>query len=482
MGGLVSQYDVVVVGAGPNGLAAGIEMARNGCSVLVVEGAEEPGGGARSASLTIPGYVHDLFSAVHPMAIASPFFQSLGLPAHGLEWIHSPAAVAHPLVDAPAARLWGTVDQTAGDLGSDGDVYRRTFSALAARWPDLVDQVLAPIVRPPRRPLLAARFGAVALRSAQALAGRFRGARARALIAGNAGHSVLPLKQVGSGGVAVVLALAGHTKGWPIPRGGAGSLTRALVSCLRSHGGELRTNHPVRDLAELPPSRVVMLNVGPHQAARMARKQLPERYRKRLLDFRYGPGTFKVDWALDGPIPWSDPGCSRAATVHVGGALEDVAESEEAVWHGRVSDRPFVILAQPSLFDSTRAPEGKHTAWAYCHVPPGWPQDMTGAIERQVERFAPGFRDLILARHTMGPAALESANPNLVGGDVGGGAMNLAQMMFRPVPGLRPYTTPNPAIYLCSASTPPGGGVHGMCGYHAARVALRVARPGSARP
>ncbi len=478
----MTEYDAVIVGAGPNGLAAAIELSRNGCEVLVVEGAAEPGGGARSGALTLPDFVHDLFSAVHPMALASPFFQSLDLASHGLTWIQPPAAVVHPLDDRPAVALVGSVDETAERLGTDGGAYRRMLGSLAQAWPSLAPQVLAPVLRIPRHPLLAARFGSLALRSARALAGRFEGVEARALLAGHAGHSIAPLESAGSGGVAVVLSLAGHVGGWPIPRGGAGSIGRALVSCLRSHGGEVVTSRPIASLDELPPARAYLLDVGPHQAVRLAEGRIPPGYGARLGRFRYGPGAFKLDWALDGPIPWTDPACATSATVHVGGTFEEVAASEAAVWDSRVVDRPLVILAQPSLFDASRAPEGKHTAWGYCHVPPGWEGDMTDAIESQIERFAPGFRDRILARHAMGPARLEAANPNLVGGDIGGGAMNLGQVVFRPIPAVDPYAMPGGEIFLCSSSTPPGGGVHGMCGYHAARSALRVAQLGRARP
>lgn len=476
------DHDAVVVGAGPNGLAAAIELARSGCRVLVVEGEAVPGGGARSAALTEPGFVHDSCSAVHPLALASPFFRSLDLGAHGLTWIHPPAAVAHPLPGEPAVLLEGTVEETATTLGVDAEAYRRMFASLARAWEDVVQLALGPVLRIPARPLLAARFGRLALRSASGLAARFRRGRTRALLAGSAGHSVLPLDRAGSGGVAVVLGLAGHGGGWPIPEGGAGSITAALVACLRSVGGELETDRPVRSLADLPASRVVLLDVGPHQAAIIAGERLPAAYRNRLLRYRYGPGVFKLDWALHGPIPWTDPACARAATVHVGGSFEEIAASESAVWQGRISPTPFLILTQPSLFDATRAPPGKHTAWAYCHVPNGFSGDLTQVVEAQVERFAPGFRDQILARHAMGPADLQAMNPNLVGGDVAGGAMDLRQLLFRPTVGLRPYAMPVRGLYLCSASTPPGGGVHGMCGYHAARAALRVACPPNRQP
>ena len=469
----MGDYDAVVVGSGPNGLAAAIELSRAGWSVLVRERASVAGGGARSEALTEPGFLHDTFSAVHPMAVASPFFQSLGLDRHGLRWIHPAAAVAHPLDGGGAALLEGSVRQTAGTLGRDGPAYERLLRPFEERWEELLPQILGPMVRFPVDPLLMARFGARALRSARALVGRFQDGPAASLLAGNAGHAVLPLDQVGSGGVGLTLTLAGHTAGWPVPEGGAGRIAQALVGCLEELGGRVETDAPVRSLDELPDSRAVILDLTPRQVLELAGDRLPTRYRDRLRRFRYGPGAFKVDWALDGPVPWAAPECSRSATVHIGGSFDQIAAAEASVFRGDAPDRPFVILAQPSLFDAERAPEGKHTAWAYCHVPVGFDGDMTRRIEDQVERFAPGFRDCILVRHVLAPAALEARNPNLVGGDVAGGAMDLRQLLFRPVPSLDPYRLPVKGLYQCSASTPPGGGVHGMCGYHAARSVLR---------
>jgi phytoene dehydrogenase-like protein len=468
-------WDAVVVGAGPNGLAAAIELARSGLSVLVREGAPEVGGAARTAELTLPGFLHDVGSAVHPLGVASPFLSSLPLADHGLEWLHPEIPLAHALDGGRAVSLHRSLEDTAAELGQDAAAYRRLMDPLVRLWPDLVSHVLDTPLRPPRNPVLMARFGHRALRSAAALASsRFRGAEARALLAGNAAHSTLPLDRPPSAAIGLVLMAAGHAVGWPSPRGGAGALARAMASHLRSLGGTVETGRPVSDLRELPPSRAVLLALTPRQVVAVAGGVLPARYARRLARWRYAPGAFKVDWALDGPIPWEAEACRRAGTVHLGGTFEEVAASEAAAWAGGAAPSPpFVLLAQPTLFDPTRAPPGKHVAWAYCHVPNGSSADMTGRIEAQVERFAPGFRKLVRARRVHTPADLEAWNPNLVGGDVNGGAPTLAQIFARPTLSLAPWATPVPSLYLCSASTPPGGGVHGMCGYHAARTALR---------
>jgi phytoene dehydrogenase-like protein len=468
----MTSYDAVVVGSGPNGLAAAIELARAGFRVEVREGQDTPGGGLRSEALTTDGFVHDTFSAVHPMAALSPFFRSLDLAPHGLRWIHPPAAVAHPLDGGRAVLLEGSVADTAATLGIDGAAYHRLLGPLAEHVHGLAPLILAPQVRIPRRPVLQGRFGALALRSAVGLAARFRTPEAAALFAGNAAHSGLPLDRLGSGGVGLVLTIAGHTVGWPIPAGGAGRVAGALVSALRSVGGQLATRAPVSSLDEVAGARAVLLDLTPRQVVTVGRDRLPAAYRRRLTRFRYGPAVFKVDWALDGPIPWSASGCARSATVHLGGELDEIVASERAVSEGRVAERPFLILTQPSLFDPSRAPPGKHTAWAYCHVPMGFDSDLTDRIEAQVERFAPGFTDRILARRVLSPSDLEARNPNLVGGDIGGGALDLRQLFFRPVAALDPYRTPVRGLFLCSSSTPPGGGVHGMCGVHAARSAM----------
>lgn len=466
------RVDVVVVGAGPNGMAAAIEMAAAGRRVLVLEEQEVAGGGLRTAEATLPGFHHDLFSAVHPLAAGSPFFRRLPLAAHGLEWIEPPAALAHPLDDGRVPLLERSLDATAGTLGADGDAYRALVAPFSARWDALVPDVLAPLGIP-RHPLLMARFGLQAFRSAEGLArGVFREDPARALLAGISGHAAVPLDRAATAAFALVLLAACHAVGWPIPRGGSGSLARALLAHLESLGGEVRTGRPVRSLADLPPARAVFFDLTPRQLLRVLGDRLSGRYRRALERFRYGQGVFKVDWALSEPIPWRAAECRRAGTLHLGGTLDDVARAERDSWEGGVPERPLLIAAQPSLFDPTRAPQGRHTAWAYCHVPNGCEVDMTETIEGQIERYAPGFGDVVMARSAMGPAGLEARNANLVGGDINGGAALLGQLFFRPTFRLRPYRIPLPGMYLCSASTPPGGGVHGMCGYHAARLAL----------
>lgn len=464
------RYDAIVVGSGPNGLAAAITLARAGRSVLVVEGQEEAGGGARSANLTLPGFTHDLFSAVHPMALESLFFQSLPLEEHGLDWIYSPAVVAHPLDYGGAVILRRSVDETAAGLGRDGEAYRRRIGTLLSDWPYFKSEFLRPI-RFPRHPLRLAKFGLPALLPARSLARlAFRDEPARALFAGIAAHSTLSLRALGSSAFGLALLLAGHNVGWPFPRGGAGAISQALVSYFRSLGGEIMTGTPVETLGQLPASRAVLFDTPPATLARVAGDALPPSFSARLVKFRRAPGVFKLDWALRGPIPWTNPEVSRAATVHVGGTLDDVVASERWPGCGEVNERPFVLLVQPSLFDPTRAPEGNHTAWAYCHVPNGSTLDMTARIEAQVERFAPGFRKLILARHVLAPAELERRNANLAGGDISGGAVDLAQLFLRPT--ARLYATPRRELFICSASTPPGSGVHGLCGYYAANEAL----------
>jgi phytoene dehydrogenase-like protein len=468
-----TQYDAVVVGSGPNGLAAAVALAQRGRSVLVVEAADTVGGGTRSAALTLPGFVHDVCAAVHPMAVASPFFKTLPLAEHGLEWVHPEFPLAHPLDDGTAAVLQRSVDATADALGPDAHAYRRLMGPLVTAADGLFDDLLGPF-RLPRRPLAALRFGLRAIRSAKGLADSwFRTDRARALVAGLAAHAVLPLEQSPGAAITLMLGIAGHAVGWPVPRGGSQKIADSLASYFRSLGGEIVTGRRVGSVDELPRNRAVLLDVTPRQVLALAGHRLPGRYRRALGRYRYGPGVFKIDWALAGPIPWRAEACRRAGTGHVGGTLEEVAAAERAPWRGEHPERPFVLLAQPSLFDASRAPAGKHTAWAYCHVPNGSTVDMTERIEAQVERFAPGFRDLILARHTTDTAAMERHNPNYVGGDITGGVADWRQLFTRPVARLNPYTTPAAGLFICSASTPPGGGVHGMCGYFAARAALR---------
>ncbi|HET8557850.1 MAG TPA: NAD(P)/FAD-dependent oxidoreductase [Gaiellaceae bacterium] len=465
--------DAVVVGAGPNGLAAAIEMARAGLSVRVLEAAGAVGGGARSAELTLPGFVHDVCSAIHPLGIASPFFRSLPLADHGLEWVEPPTALAHPFDDGRAALLAPSPDAAMPTLGADDERWRRLFVPLVRDPESLLDETLAPL-HVPAHPLTLARFGLRALLPATTVARRsFRDAKARGLFAGLAAHSMLPLERPPSAAFGLMLGLLGHAVGWPFPRGGSQALSDALASYLRSLGGEIETGQRVESLAELGETRLVLLDVTPRGLLELAGDRLPDRYRRRLERYRYGPGVFKLDWALAGPIPWRADECSRAATVHLGATLEEIAASEAAPAQNRIAERPYVLLAQQSLFDPSRAPGGRHTAWAYCHVPNGSSVDMTERIESQVERFAPGFRERILARSALGPADLERSNPNYVGGDINGGLADLRQLLTRPVARWSPYSTPLPGVFLCSASTPPGGGVHGMCGFHAARAALR---------
>jgi phytoene dehydrogenase-like protein len=469
------HYDAVIVGSGPNGLAAAIALAREGFAVAVLEAKDTIGGGARTEELTLPGYLHDVCSAIHPMGMVSPFMRDLPLAEHGLEWAYSPAAIAHPLDDGTAATLELSLDATAARLGDDEAAYRALMAPFAAQAGPLFDEILRPILAlpMPKQPTLLARFGMLGLRSAVHVAKRFRTTRARALFGGASAHSFLPLEKLGSSSFGMALMLAGHATGWPAAKGGSVAIVNAMASYLKSLGGVIETSLRVRSLRDLPPATVAIFDVTPIQLAYIAADQLPSRYLNRLGRFRYGPGVFKVDWALDGPIPWTAAECARSATVHVGGTIEEIALHERAVFHGRMTEKPFVLVAQQSMFDSTRAPEGKHTGWAYCHVPHGSTEDATEAIERQIERFAPGFRDRILARHTFNPAQYEEHNANYVGGDIAGGANTMSQFLTRPFAKLDPYSTPNPRIFLCSSSTPPGGGVHGMCGYWAARSVLK---------
>jgi phytoene dehydrogenase-like protein len=468
------ERDAVVVGSGPNGLAAAIELARAGLSVLVVEGADTAGGGCRSAALTLPGFTHDVCSTVYPMAAASPFLRALPLDRFGLEWAHPPAPFAHPLDGGAAAVFHRSVDETAAGLGPDADAYRRLMGPLVRAADGLFADLLGPPFTVPRHPLAALRFGLPGLRSGRGFAeAYFQTPEARALWAGVAAHAVIPLESRPGGAIALMMALAGHAHGWPVARGGAQALTDALVGYLRSLGGEVESGRWVRSLADLPPAKAVLFDTSPRQLVAAAGDQLPARYVRRLAKYRHGPGVFKVDWALSGPVPWAAPAVRGAGTVHVGGTLDEISAAERAPFDGRHTDKPFVLFVQPTAADPSRAPAGKHVGWGYCHVPNGGTEDMLDRIEAQVERFAPGFRDLILARHVTTAAAMERYNPNYVGGDISGGVTDLWQLFTRPVAALDPYRTPNPKLYLCSSSTPPGGGVHGMGGWAAARSVLR---------
>ena len=471
-----SEYDAVVVGSGPNGLTAAAVLAREGRRVLLVEGKDTIGGGVRSAELTLPGFVHDICSAIHPLALTSPIFQELPLEQHGVEWVQPPAALAHPLDRGRAVIMERSVDDTVTQFPADAASYRKMVRPLIKSWKHLSAQVLGPPLRPPRHPIITTRFGLRGLRSATGFCKSwFETEEAKAAFAGMAAHSILPLEHLLTATFGQLMCASCHTVGWPFVRGGSQNLAVALASYFRSLGGETETGNMVKSIGDLPSAHAYIFDTTPRQLVDIAGDRLSSSYRWRLSRFRYGAAVFKVDFALDGPIPWADPRCARSATAHLGGTLEEISESERAISEGKHPDRPFVLLAQQSLFDPSRAPEGKHAVWAYCHIPAGSTVDMTDRIERQIERFAPGFRDRILARHTMNPLELEAHNPNYVGGDIAGGSMDGLQLFMRPTISLTPYSTSAKDIFICSASTPPGGGVHGMCGYYAARAALRKA-------
>jgi phytoene dehydrogenase-like protein len=459
-----------VIGAGPNGLAAAIVLAQAGLQVDVLEAEPTPGGAVRTLELTLPGFWHDFGAAVYPLGVGSPVFSSLPLAEHGLEWIHSPAPLAHPLDDGTAVVLERDLGEARDSLATDGLEWDKLMRPFVERWAEFAPEVLRPVSLFPRHPWLMARFGMVAIRSAEALAGRFRSERTRALIAGLAAHSFLRMDEPLSGAFAMLMAVPAHAVGWPIPRGGAQSLTNALCGILSTFGSKVSTSSPVESLAALENYDVLLCDLTPRKLAKIGGQRLSENYKRRLGRYRYGAGAFKVDYALNAPIPWKASECLRAATVHLGGSFEEIAASEKAVRMGKHAEHPFVLLSQPSLFDSSRAPADKHTAWAYCHVPNGSKDDMLERLENQIERFAPGFRDCVLARRVFSPEGLESMDANLVGGDIAGGALDMRQFLFRPT--WRQYGTSARDIYICSASTPPGGGVHGMCGYHAARKVL----------
>lgn len=467
-----SSYDAVVVGSGPNGLAAAIALQQAGLAVLLLEGKNELGGGLRTAELTLPGFRHDICSAIHPLAAASPFFQTLPLARYGLHYLAPPVAAAHPFDDGTAATVVRSLADTAQALGPDAAAYQRLFSPLIASWPGIANDVLAPLGFP-QHPLDMARFGLPALLPAPVLTRLFRGKMAKGLFAGMAAHAIQPLGNLTTAAIGLVLLIAAHRGGWPLPQGGSQAIADALVAHFRALGGTVETGTYVRSLTQLPPARAVLLDVTPAQLLQIAGHSLSSIYQWQLRRYRYGMGVFKVDWALDGPIPFTAPGCRHAGTVHLGNTQAEIVASEKATAQGQHPARPFVLLAQQSLFDPTRAPAGKHTAWAYCHVPNGSRADRTAAIEAQVERFAPGFRERIIGRHTFDTAQLESYNPNYVGGDINGGRLDISQLFTRPALRASPYRTSQAGLYLCSSATPPGGGVHGMCGYHAARRALR---------
>lgn len=467
-----TDFDSVVVGSGPNGLAAAIAMQQQGLSVLLIEGKAEIGGGLRSAELTLPGFVHDICSAIHPLAIGSPFFNTLPLEQHGLHYAFSDIAAAHPFDDGTVAVLKSSLAETATALGADQQTYLNLFEPLVRDWPNIAADVLGPL-HFPKHPVAMAKFGLNALTSASYLARRFKTKAAKGLWAGMAAHSIQPLNNLSTSAIGLVLMTAAHLKGWPMPIGGSKEIANALASYFISLGGKIETGRYIKSLDELPSAKTVLFDVTPKQLLQIAGHKFSSIYKWQLERYRYGVGVFKIDWALDGQVPFSNPEARKAGTVHLGNTIAEIALSEQLCWQGKHAEKPFVLLAQQSLFDESRAPAGKHTAWAYCHVPAGSTQDMTHIIEQQVERFAPGFKDRILAKRTMNTAQIEAYNPNYIGGDINGGVIDIGQIFTRPALRSSPYRTSAKGLYICSSSTPPGGGVHGMCGYHAAKRALK---------
>lgn len=467
------KYNAVVIGAGPNGLAAAIVLAQKGLSVLLIEAGKTVGGGARSAEITLPGYIHDICSSIHPLAIGSPFFRTLPLARYGLEYIQPPASVAHPLENGEAVLLCKSIEETCRALGEDGKMYRKIFEPFVADWSEIAPDILAPLGIP-RHPLRLAQFGLKALQSARGFAERyFQTEQARAVFAGCAAHSMLDLEKTSTAAFGMVLMISAHAVGWGFPRGGTQKIADALAEHFKFLGGEIEANRRIENIDEIPSADAILFDITPRQLLKIAGHRLPVSYRRRLERFQYGAGVFKMDFALSEPIPWKAKNCAQAATVHIGGSLAEIAAAEKQSLRGKIAEKPFVLLAQNSLFDATRAPENRHTAWAYCHVPNNFSVDMSAAVENQIERYAPGFRDCILAKNSLYPADLEKYNANYVGGDINGGAMNLTQLFTRPVAKINPYAMPAKGLYICSSSTPPGGGVHGMCGFHAARAVLK---------
>jgi phytoene dehydrogenase-like protein len=465
------DYDAIIVGSGPNGLAAAILLQQNGLSVLLLEGKGQIGGGLRTAELTLPGYLHDVCSAVHPLAAASPFFETLPLAQHGLKYLYPEIAAAHPFDDGTAAILTQSVEETARLLGADEQTYLKLLKPVVKNWPLMAADVLAPL-HFPKHPLAMAQFGLDALKPATVLGKRFKTKAGKGLFAGMAAHAIQPLNNIATSAIALVLMSQGHLKGWPVPKGGSMQIGAALASYFTSIGGKIVTDYYVESLNQLPSAHAVLFDITPKQLLKIAGHKFSSVYKWQLERYRYGMGVFKIDWALDAPIPFKAEGAKQAGTVHIGNTFEEIADGEQRIWQGKHSEKPYVLLAQQSLLDPSRAPEGKHTAWAYCHVPNGSQRDMTAIIEQQVERFAPGFKDTILAKHTFNTAQMEEYNPNYIGGDINGGVIDIGQLFTRPVLRWSPYKTSAKGLYICSSSTPPGGGVHGMCGYHAAKKAL----------
>lgn len=467
-----NTYDAVIVGSGPNGLAAGLRLALEGLSVKIFEASDTIGGGMRTAELIKPGYHHDICSAIHPMAVASPFFKRLPLHTYGLEWIHPTHPMAHPLDNKPAAVLYNELQKTAFHLMEDENYYRKTVGPIRDNWDELSKDFLGPL-RFPRYPLQMAGFGFKALQPASRFQKNFQTQRAKALFAGMAAHSILPLDAIATTAIGLVFFATGHTVGWPIPKGGSQSIANALGKYFQSLGGEIETGIMVKSLDELPKSKAILFDLTPQQVSKIVGDGFPASYKQKLGKFRYGSGVFKIDYILKEPVPWKDPECRRAGTVHLGGTFDEIAASEKETDEGGHPEKPFILLTQQSLFDKLRTPDEKETLWAYCHVPNGSTVDMTGTIENQIERFAPGFKDVVEEKITMNTIDLQSYNPNYIGGDIIGGRQDIRQLFSRPVSLINPYATPADGIYFCSSSTPPGGGVHGMCGYHAANLVLR---------
>lgn len=466
------DFDAVVVGSGPNGLAAGIYLQQKGLSVLIIEGKDTIGGGLRSASFTLPGYTHDICSAIHPLAVGSPFFKTLPLHEHGLEYLYPEVAAAHPFDDGSAAVLYKSVEETANGLGNDGNAYRKLMQPIVQDWPVIAADILGPL-RFPKHPMMMAKFGVHALTSAEFLVKKFKQKQARGLWAGMAAHSIQPLSNFTTSAIGLVLMAAGHTTGWPLPKGGSQQIANALAAYFEKLGGRIETGQQIYSLNQLPSAHATLFDLTPRQLLKIAGSKFSFLYKWQLQNYKYGMGVFKIDWALDAPIPFTSPECRKAGTIHLGNSFEEIASGEAAIWNGQHPEQPYVLLAQQSIIDPSRAPEGKHTAWAYCHVPFGSSRDMTAVIENQVERFAPGFRERILSKHTMNTAQIERYNPNYVGGDINGGVIDVSQLYTRPALRFSPYRTSVKGMYICSSSTPPGGGVHGMCGYHAASRAWK---------
>ncbi len=467
-----TEFDAVVVGSGPNGLAAAIVMRHAGLSVLLIEGKDTIGGGLRSAELTLPGFTHDICSAIHPLAAGSPLFSKLPLADHGLEFLYPEYSAAHPFDDGTAAVLTRSVDETAASLGKDETAYRDLVAPIVEDWPSIVNNILGPLGLP-KNPFALSRFGLKALPSASFISKRFSTEKGKGLFAGMAAHSIMPLENFATSAIGLVLMASGHVKGWPVPKGGSMQIANALASYFTSTGGKIETGRYITSIKQLPSARAILLDVTPRQMIQIARERFSSGYLSQLQRYKYGMGVFKMDFALDGPVPWKAEEVSRAGTIHLGSTFREIALSEKETWQGRHPEKPYVLVAQQSVIDASRAPQGKHTLWAYCHVPNGSTVDMSDAIENQIERYAPGFRDRILRKHTFNAQQMNEYNPNYIGGDINGGAITPSQLFTRPVLSLSPYKTSAKGIYVCSSSTPPGGGVHGMCGYHAADRALR---------